>query len=86
LRPAAQLSTYVYIANTDKDFFGPIGTLEVADGADPKPLTQQQPNPVPKGIGRPPPIILTALINLLKFQGGLKPLLKSTFEFHPPGM
>jgi hypothetical protein len=52
-----------------------------ADGAESEPHTQQQPTPVPKTVGRPRPIIVTASINFLKFQGKFKPLMKNTFEF-----
>lgn len=38
-------------------------------------------NPVPKGVGRPPLIILTTSINLLKLQGEMKAFMKGTFEF-----
>jgi hypothetical protein len=54
-----------------RNFFAPLRTY----GPDSEPLTQQQPNPVPKERGRSPPIILTASIN------ELKALLKSTLEF-----
>jgi len=36
---------------------------------------------MPKVVGRPPPIIITVLLNLMKFQGGLKPIVKGMFEF-----
>jgi len=40
-----------------------------ADEAKSEPRTQQQLTPVLKVVGRPPPIIVTASVNLLKFQG-----------------
>jgi hypothetical protein len=49
------------------------------DGAESEPRTQQYPTPVPKVVLRPPPIIVTASINL--FKGKLKPLMKNSFEF-----
>jgi len=52
-----------------------------ADGAESEPRTQQQPTPVPKVVGRPLPIIVTASINLLKFQEEVKPIMKNTFDF-----
>jgi hypothetical protein len=35
---------------------------------------------VPKAAGRPPPVIITVSLNLLKFQGELKTMIKGTFE------
>jgi len=38
-------------------------------------------NPVPNTVGRPPPIMIIASINLFKFQGELKLFMKNIFEF-----
>jgi len=43
-----------------------------ADGAESEPRTQQQPTPVPKAVGRPPPFIFTASIKLLKISRRIK--------------
>jgi hypothetical protein len=42
---------------------------------------QQVSTSVPKAAGRPPPVIVTMSLNLLKFQGELKSIMKGTFEF-----
>jgi hypothetical protein len=66
------------------NFFAPLRALEVdtdttaGDGADSGPLTQQ---PELKGVGRPPPTILTTAVSLLRFQGEKKTFMNGTFEF-----
>jgi hypothetical protein len=58
-----------------RKFFAPFRAIETdtgttaVDGADSEPLTYLQPNPVPKGVGRPLTIILTTSVNLLNFHG-----------------
>jgi len=44
-------------------------------------LTQQQKNAA-KGTLRPPPIILTTTVNVLKFQAEVKAITRGSFEFH----
>jgi hypothetical protein len=50
-------------------------------GADSEHCTQQQQTPLLDAVGRPYPIIITASINLLKFQGELRPATKNMFVF-----
>jgi hypothetical protein len=50
------------------------------DEADSDPTIQQQQKPGPKGVGRPPPIILTTFVNSMKFQREVRTFIKVAFE------
>jgi hypothetical protein len=58
-----------------RNFIAPLRAVKddtdttAADEADAELSTQQQTKPVPKGLGRPPPIVLTTSINLMEFRG-----------------
>jgi hypothetical protein len=59
-----------------RNFFAPLTTMdeenenETAEETEPSTQQQQQ---TAKGIGRPPPIVLTSSVNLIKLERGIKP-------------
>jgi hypothetical protein len=68
-----------------KNFFAPLRTKDtemecsVVDGTAEKAEGEQQKSP--RESGRPPPIILTSVVNLIHFQKQLKGVVSDSFEF-----
>jgi hypothetical protein len=65
---------------TTKNFFAPLRMLNMDTDA-PGTESSKAEEPVPGKSSKPPPIVLTSVINLIKFQKQLKGIAKQQFEF-----
>jgi len=63
-----------------RNFFAPLKDLETEEAAENKGEEEGSGNSQGNGKERPPPIIITAQINLLNFQGEIKAIKKVSFE------
>jgi hypothetical protein len=78
LRPQGEVAT--------KNFFAPLRTAEMdvertlVEGTSDEPSSMSQ-QPSSNKAGRPPPIVLTSAINLMKLQRHIRYTIKGNFEF-----
>jgi hypothetical protein len=67
-----------------RNFYAPLTTMDVenenetAEETEPSTKQQQQ---TAKGAGRPPPIVLTSSVKLIKLERGIKDIVKNKYEF-----
>jgi hypothetical protein len=72
------------VAIPTRNFYAPLTTMdveiqnEITEETDPSTQQQQQ---TAKGAGRPPPIVLTSSVNLIKLERDIKSIAKNKYEF-----